>query len=104
VEWCEVTLDFTQAVITHDTLQIDMDMRGKTLTMIVRPGIVVDPYGLSLEFSKVKNRQAADPDAPITLRVELTGKKSFGRVVVREPRRMAGQWRRRRHPLLPADD
>ncbi|MFD4946639.1 hypothetical protein ACFVYE_45475 [Streptomyces sp. NPDC058239] len=39
-EWCEVTLDFTQAVITQDTLRIDMDMRGKTLTLVTKPGIV----------------------------------------------------------------
>jgi hypothetical protein len=88
-EWCDVTLDFTQAVITHDTLHIDMDMRGKTLTLVVKPGIVVDPDALKLEFSKVKNRQAPDPATPIMLRVELVGKKSFGRVVVRQPRRSA---------------
>jgi hypothetical protein len=72
-------------------LQIDMDMRGKTLTLVVKPGIVVDPYALHLEFSKIKSRQAPDPDTPITLRVELMGKKSFGRVVVRQPRRMASR-------------
>ena len=26
--WCDVTLDFTEAVIMHDTLRIDMNMRG----------------------------------------------------------------------------
>ncbi|GHF65928.1 hypothetical protein GCM10018790_49680 [Kitasatospora xanthocidica] len=91
VEFCEVTLDFTQAVITQDTVQIDLDMRGKTLTLIVGPGIVVDTDGLCLEFSKVKNRQTPDRDTPIALRVELTGTKRFGRVVVRQPRRTTGR-------------
>ncbi|GHJ34842.1 DUF1707 domain-containing protein [Streptomyces sp. TS71-3] len=108
VEWCEVTLDFTQAVITQDTLQIDMDMRGKSLTLITRPGIVVDADALALEFSKLDVRQAPAPDpdhgTPITLRVELVGSKSFGRVVVRPPRRSFGQWLLRRHPGLPAGD
>ncbi|MFJ2190152.1 DUF1707 domain-containing protein [Kitasatospora sp. NPDC087861] len=104
VEWCEVTLDFTQAVITHDTLQIDLDMRGKNLTLIVKPGIVVDPDALNLEFSKVKNHQAPTPGTPIALRVELVGKKSFGRVVVRQPRRTAGQWLLRKRTALPAGD
>ncbi|WP_084700943.1 DUF1707 SHOCT-like domain-containing protein [Streptacidiphilus anmyonensis] len=104
VEWCDVTLDFTQAVITHDTLQIDMDMRGKNLTLVVGPGIVVDPYGLSLEFSKVRNRQVPAPGAPIALRIELTGKKSFGRVVVRHPRRTAGRRLLRRPGALPAGE
>jgi hypothetical protein len=90
-EWCEVTLDFTQAVITQGTLRIDMDMRGKTLTLVTKPGIVVDADDLTLEFSKVKIRQAPAPDTPITLRVDLVGKKSFGRVVVRHPRRTVGQ-------------
>lgn len=103
-EFCEVTLDFTQAVITQDTLRIDMDMRGKTLTLITRPGIVVDADALNLEFSKLRMRQAQDPHAPVTLRVELTGKKSFGRVVVRRPRRAVGQWLRRKPRPLATED
>ena len=103
-EFCEVTLDFTQAVITQDTLRIDMDMRGKNLTLITRPGIVVDADGLKLEFSKVRFRQAPNPGTPITLRVELVGKKSFGRVVVRNSSRTVGQWLLRKPRPLPAGD
>lgn len=94
VEWCEVTLDFTQALITQDTLRIDLDMCGKTLTLITKPGIVVDADALRLEHSKVTFRQTAAPGAPVTLRVELVGKMTHGRVVVRPPRRM-GHWLRR---------
>ncbi|MFJ4191069.1 DUF1707 domain-containing protein [Kitasatospora sp. NPDC089509] len=86
-EWCNVTLDFTQAVLTHDTLEVDVDMQGGNLTLIVGPGIVVDPYGLVLEFAKVKGHQSPDPDLPPRLRIELVGKKSFGRIAVRHPRR-----------------
>ncbi|QOV34959.1 DUF1707 domain-containing protein [Streptomyces ferrugineus] len=97
VYWCEVTLDFTEAVITQDTLRIDVDMAGKTLTLITRPGIVVDTDGLRLVHSKVTHRQAATaPDAPVTLRVELVGQKAHGRVVVRPPRRTFRQWLLRR--------
>ncbi|WP_328432139.1 DUF1707 SHOCT-like domain-containing protein [Streptomyces sp. NBC_00453] len=93
VTYCEVTLDFTDAVITHDTLRIDVAMTGKTLTLVTRPGIVVDTDGLQLVHSRVKYRQAAtDPDTPVTLRVELVGLKAHGRVVVRPPRRTFGQW------------
>jgi hypothetical protein len=102
-EFCEVTLDFTQAVITQDTLRIDMEMNGKNLTLITRPGIVVDADALNLAFSKVRIRRPEDPDTPITLRVELTGKKTFGRVVVRPPRRTVGQWLLRR-PTPPSVD
>ena len=37
--WCEVTLDFTDAVIMHDTLRIDMNVRGGTLILVTGPGI-----------------------------------------------------------------
>ncbi|WP_413098519.1 DUF1707 SHOCT-like domain-containing protein [Streptomyces sp. Inha503] len=94
--WCEVTLDFTQAVITQDTLRIDMNTAGKKLTLITKPGIVVDTGALSLVHSKVKSRQAPDPGTPITLRVELVGTMMHGRVVVRPPRRTLGQWLLRR--------
>ncbi|MFF9349743.1 DUF1707 domain-containing protein [Streptomyces sp. NPDC014734] len=91
--FCAVTLDFTDAVITHDTLQIDVDMAGKTLTLVTRPGVVVDTDGLQLAHSRVTNRQApTDPDTPVILRVELVGRKAYGRVVVRPPRRTFGQW------------
>lgn len=97
VTYCEVTLDFTDAVITHGTLRIDVSMTGKTLTLITRPGIVVDTDGLQLVHSRVKYRQIpTDPDTPVTLRVELVGQKAHGRVVVRPPRRAFGQWLLRR--------
>lgn len=97
VKWCEVTLDFTEAVITQDTLRVDMSITGKTLTLVTRPGIVVDTDGLRLKHSKVVHRTApADAGTPTVLRVELDGDKAFGRVVVRPRRRTFGQWLLRR--------
>lgn len=105
VTYCEVTLDFTDAVITHDTLRIDVGMTGKTLTLVTRPGIVVDTDGLQLVHSRVKYRQTpANPDTPVTLRVELIGQKAHGRVVVRPARRTFGQWLLRRPTSLSAGD
>ncbi|SPF06765.1 DUF1707 SHOCT-like domain-containing protein [Streptomyces sp. MA5143a] len=92
VTFCAVTLDFTDAVITHDTLRIDLNMMGKTLKLITRPGIVVDTDGLQLTHSKVKHRPApASSDTPVILRVELVGRKIHGRVVVRAPH--SRRWR-----------
>ncbi|WP_406499525.1 DUF1707 domain-containing protein [Streptomyces sp. NBC_00846] len=103
VRFCKVTLDFTDAVITHDTLRIDVDMTGKTLTLVTRPGIVVDTDGLQLVHSRVKYLQSpTNPDTPVTLRVELVGRKAHGRVVVRPPRRTFGQRLLRRHTSLSA--
>ncbi|GAB2857135.1 hypothetical protein GCM10027074_25190 [Streptomyces deserti] len=97
VTYCEVTLDFTDAVITHGTLRIDVSMTGKTLKLVTRPGIVVDTDGLQLVHSRITYRQTpANPDTPVTLRVELVGQKIYGRVVVRPSRRKFGQWLLRR--------
>ncbi|MFH8735331.1 MULTISPECIES: DUF1707 SHOCT-like domain-containing protein [unclassified Streptomyces] len=101
VTYCEVMLDFTDAVITHDTLRIDVGMTGKTLTLVTRPGIVVDIDALQLVHSRVKYRHTpTNPDTPVTLRVELAGQKAHGRVVVRPPRRTFGQWLLRRPTSL----
>ncbi|MDH6224258.1 DUF1707 domain-containing protein [Streptomyces sp. MJP52] len=95
VTFCDVTLDFTDAVITHGTLRIDVDMMGKTLALVTRPGIEVDTDGLQLTHCRVTHRpQPRDPYAPVLLRVELTGRKTHGRVVVGPPRRTFGQWLR----------
>lgn len=103
VTFCAVTLDFTDAVITHDTLRIDVGMTGKTLTLVTRPGIVVDTNGLHLVHTRVRHRQTPmNPDTPVTLRVELVGRKVHGHVVVRPPRRTFGQWLLRRPRSLSA--
>ncbi|MBC9711140.1 DUF1707 domain-containing protein [Streptomyces sp. TRM66268-LWL] len=100
VMWCKVTLDFTDAVITQDTLRIDGEMAGKTLVLITRPGIVVDTGGLQLVHAKVIHRRGArpGPGAPVTLRIELAGHKTHGRVVIRPARRTFTQWLLRRRP------
>jgi hypothetical protein len=82
--WGDVTLDLTQAVITQDTLRIDLDMRGGALRLLTRPGIVVDTDSLVISYAKIKARRAVDPDAPVDLRVEIVGRIRFGKVVVRQ--------------------
>ncbi|MQY12404.1 hypothetical protein SRB5_25370 [Streptomyces sp. RB5] len=86
-EWSAVTLDFTEAVITHDTLVIDVDMQGKTLTLITPPGVVVNTDDLALEHARLRVRRTPDAGERVVLRVELVGTKRFGRVLVRPPRR-----------------
>ena len=43
---CDVGLDFANAVITRDTVRIDMDVRGGSLILLVGPGTVVDADSL----------------------------------------------------------
>ncbi|MEU6180036.1 DUF1707 SHOCT-like domain-containing protein [Streptomyces coeruleorubidus] len=91
--WGEVTLDFTDAVITRDTLHIDLEMRAGALKLLTPPGVVVDTGALVTNYSQIKARGAAD--APVALRVRITGEINYGQIVVRPPRRGFG---RRRPP------
>jgi hypothetical protein len=89
----DVKLDFTEAVISQDTLHIDVDLGiGGDLTLVTRPGIVVDTDGLTGRLSEVKVHPVTDPHAPVTLRVELVGRVRGGGVVARLPRRTFRQW------------
>ncbi|SMQ14884.1 protein of unknown function [Streptomyces sp. Ag82_O1-12] len=87
--WGEVTLDFTDAVITHDILDIDLDLRAGALKLLTRPGVVVDTGGLGLNYSEIKARRPAD--APVLLRIRITGEIHYGQVVARPPRRGFGR-------------
>ncbi|MFJ9590880.1 DUF1707 SHOCT-like domain-containing protein [Streptomyces acidicola] len=105
VTWCDVTLDFTEAVITQDTLRIDVAMAGKSLTLVTRPGVEVDVDGLTLVHCKLRHRRMhTPPDTQVTLRVELVGQKAHGKVVVRPARRTFWQWLLRRPTRFSAGD
>jgi len=85
-----VTLDFTDAVLTHDTLLIDMKMRGGTLTLVAGPGVVVDADDLIVRYTEVEMRPSAEPGAKVVLRVRLVGRMRYGRIEVRRPGRPPG--------------
>ncbi|MET8400722.1 DUF1707 domain-containing protein [Streptomyces sp900116325] len=92
----EAKLDFTHAVITHHTLHIDVDLRiGGNLTMVTRPGIVVDTDDLERGSGDVKIRPASGPDTATLLRVHLTGRSRGGDIIARPPRRKLSEWLRR---------
>jgi hypothetical protein len=88
--WCDVTLDFTDAVITHDTLLIDMRMRGGSLTLVAGPGVVVDAERLTVRYTDVEMRPSAEPGAKVVLRVHLAGRMRYGRIEVQRPGRAPG--------------
>ena len=81
--WCEVTLDFTNAVITRDTVCIDMDVRGGSLILLARPGTVVDADSLTVRHTHVRLGPSAEPDAPAVLRVQLAGRMCDGQIEAR---------------------
>lgn len=76
--WCDVLLDFTEAVIDTDTLVIEMNMKGGTLTLLAGPSVVVDVDDLAARYTNVDVRSGAGPGIPIALRVRLTGRMRYG--------------------------
>ncbi len=81
---CQVTLDFTEAVITSGTLHVDMDMRHCKLFIISTPGIEIDTDGLTLTYSKLKLRADSAGTAP-RLRIELVGTLRYAKIIERRP-------------------
>ena len=81
--WSDVTLDFTEAVIVEDTLLVEVNMRGGALVMVTRPGVVVDAGSLTVRYTDINVRSGGGSDAPVVLRVWLTGRMRYGSVEVR---------------------
>jgi hypothetical protein len=98
-----VRLDFTEAVITQAALAIDVELNSGSLTLITKPGIVVDADDVSVRSGSVKVRPPGE--APTMLRVQVSGKVGSGSVKARPPRRTFWQWLLRRpkpRPALPS--
>ncbi len=73
-----VKLDFTEAVITHPSLKLDIDVRSGYVTLVTRPGIVVDADDVAIRSGHVKVRAPWGSDVPVQLRIEVTGKVGSG--------------------------
>jgi hypothetical protein len=92
----DVKLDFTNAVIQQDSLHIDVDLGfGGDLLLITKPGILVTADDLNVRLGDIKIQDLSDPDIPVILRIEVTGRIRGGGIVARHPRRPLRQRRRR---------
>lgn len=93
-----VKLDFTEAVIGHGTLHVELDLGlGADLLLVTRPGIVVETDDLTVRRADIKIRSTDDRE-PVVLTVLLSGQVRGGDVVARFPRRSFAQWVRREPP------
>jgi hypothetical protein len=81
--WCDVNLNFTEAVIVHDTLRIDMKMRGGSLILVTGPGVVVDADSLATRYTDVSIHPPTEPDTPVRLRIHLVGRMRYGYIEAR---------------------
>ena len=91
-----VLLDFTDAVITQPTLQIDAEVSSGSLTLITKPGIAVDADDVAIRSGHVNVREPWGSSVPVRLRVEVSGKVGSGSMRARPPRRTFWQWLLRR--------
>ena len=73
-----VKLDFTEAVITQPSLKLDIDVRSGYVTLVTKPGIVVDADDVAIRSGHVKVRAPWGSDVPVRLRIEVTGKVGSG--------------------------
>ena len=100
-----ITLDFTEAVITQPSLQIDAEVRSGSLTLVTKPGIVIDTDDVAVRSGAVKVRAPWGPEVPVFLRIQVSGKIGSGHLRARPPRRTFWQWLLRRprpYELKPA--
>lgn len=91
-----VKLDFTDAVITNSTLDIQAAVRGGRLVLVTRPGIEVDVDDMTARGGRVRVRPERGPKEPVRLMIKLSGEAHGGEVVVRPRHRALWQWALRR--------
>jgi Domain of unknown function (DUF1707) len=83
--WCDVMLDFTDALITHSTLPVELNMRGGSLILVAGPGTVVDTGALAVRCTDVTTGAGAGLGRPIALRIKLAGWMRYGWLELRHP-------------------
>ena len=88
----QLKLDFTQAVITQRSVQLEAEVRSGHIILITKPGIVVDTDDMTVRSGHVRVRAPWGSDVPEVLRIEVSGKVGSGHFVARPPYRSFWQW------------
>jgi hypothetical protein len=87
-----VTLDLTEAVVARPSLKIDAEVHSGSLTLVTKPGVVVDTDDVAVRSGAVKVRAPWGPDVPVALRVQVSGQVGSGSIKARPRRRTFWQW------------
>jgi hypothetical protein len=86
-------LDFTEAHIPHDVVEIELDVVAGSVELRLPTGARVEHGDLQATLSSIENRLHTRPDAPAGPLFRITGSVRAGSVEIRPPRR-ARWWRR----------
>jgi hypothetical protein len=90
-----VKLDFTQADIRWPTLQLDVEISHGNLTIITKPGIVVDAGEVVIRGGNVRVVPQRGAEVAVLLRIDVTGTVSGGNITARPQVRSWWAWLRR---------
>jgi hypothetical protein len=91
-----IKLDFTEAAIAHNTIEIEAEVRSGNLLIITKPGIAVDADDVVISSGNVKVKAPWGSQVPVTVQINLSGRVGSGNIVARPPRRSFWDWLRRR--------
>jgi len=94
-----IVLDFTQAVLTGPALDLNVQVHGGNLRLIVPQGVAVDVGTVHMHGGSVRRRVHSEPGVRIALLVTVSGRMKGGKVIIQGPRtsragRRGGWWGR----------
>jgi hypothetical protein len=83
--WCTVTLDFTEAAISHATLRLDLDVKGGSVVLLAAPGMVIESGELDVRYTDVDLGAGPPSGAAPGVRLLIAGKMRYGEIQARWP-------------------
>jgi methyl coenzyme M reductase subunit C len=90
-----VRLDFTEAKINWPTLQLVVEVSHGNLTIITKPGVVVDAGEVAIQGGNVRVVAPRDAATAGTLRIDVTGTVRGGNIKARPAVSSFWAWLRR---------
>jgi hypothetical protein len=86
-----VSLDFTQAVISHPALDLVLEAGHGTVVLIVGPEVAVDVDSVATGHSTIRQHQRREPGTPVRLVITVSGSLRHSTLTVRGPRAPRGR-------------
>ncbi len=91
-----IKLDFTDAAITHRSIDIEVEVRSGNLIIITKPGITVDTGDVAVGSGNVRVKAPWGNQVPVGVQITLSGRVRSGNIIARPPRRSFWEWLMRR--------